>query len=143
MKLTEQTVKEKLSAFSIPQGECDTKAFEAASLLFEQEIKGFQGSRYASLHDALAAISRAISNNQMGILWVDTGPVNPANPNFRALPCYFAFQYNPLQSFAVWQTPGAVFYDEETTKAKIAETIRFTSEHGGIEIHMVPQNEGA
>jgi hypothetical protein len=128
-----------LSAFSIPQGECGTRAFEVASLLFEQEIKRFPGSRYASLPGAVTAISKAVSNEQIAIVWLDTGAADPKNLNFRAIHSFFAFEDSPLQSFAVWQTPGAEFYDEATTKAKIAETIGFTREQGGIEIHIVPQ----
>jgi hypothetical protein len=138
MKLTQETIKEKLSDYSIPHGKCVTKAFEIVGLLFEQKITQVPGSRYATLSDALEVISKAILNKQIGILWIDTGPVDPANLYYRANHCYFVFQDKPLMSFAVWQNPGAEFYDEKATRDKIEETISFTKGLGGIEIHIVP-----
>lgn len=140
MKITRGVIETKLRDFSIPNGECGQKAFEIANTLFDQEITGIVGTRYDSLSAVLAVISKAIKDDKIVIIWLDTGRKDPNNEKYRAIHCFFIFQDNPLQSFTVWPaTSGAKFIDDACTKAMIIETIKFTQELGGVELHVVPQ----
>lgn len=134
MRITRDIIATKLCNFFIPQGQCGQKAFQIASILLNQEIRPFPDTRYDSMNDVLAEISNALTNEKIAIIWLDTGVIDPSNPFYRAFHCYFVFQDNPLQSFAIWDKPGAVFYDDAVTRAKIIETI----DHGGITLHVVP-----
>lgn len=135
MRITRDIIETKLSNFFIPQRQCDQKAFQIASILLDQEIKSFPETRYNSISDVMAEISNALTNERIAIIWLDTGATDPSNPFHRALHCYFVFEDNPLQSFAIWETPGAVFYDDAYTKNKIVETINLFKDVG---LHVVP-----
>jgi hypothetical protein len=137
MKITRDIIEMKLASFSIPQGQCDTKAFEIVGVLFNQDIKPFTAARYSSLSDTLLEISNALTKKKIVILWFDTGPIVPSNQKNRALHCYFVFQDNPLKSFTIWSTPGIEFREDAFTKDKIIETITL---FGVIKLHVVPYN---
>ena len=138
VRVTRDIIETKLWIFSIPQGQCGPEAFQIAGILFNQEINPFPGTRYGSLSDALVEISKILTSEKIAILWLDTGAIDSSNPPCRAIHCYFVFQDNPLQSFAIWDTPGAVFYDEADTRAKMIEAINLFKNDGGIELHVVP-----
>ena len=120
----------------IGQGECGAKAYEIASILFDQDIGKFPEERYKSLDDVLLEISNALMNEKIVIIWLDTGP-RILNPSYRAIHCYFVFEDQPLQSFAIWDSPGPQFYNDTYTKAKISKTIKLFPDIG-IGLHIVP-----
>jgi hypothetical protein len=138
VRITRDIIATKLRSFFIPQGECGQKAFEIAGILLNQEINPFPDTRYDSMTDALAEVANAVTHEKIAIMWLDTGAIDSSNPSYRAIHCYFVFQDNPLQSFAIWDTPGAVFYDEACTRAKIIESIALFKKDGGIALHVVP-----
>ena len=139
MKITEQIIRSELKNFCIPQGECGRKAFEIASILFNKKIGVFDPKRCKSLDDVLLEISNALINEKIVIIWLDTGPKNPQNFNYRALHCYFVFEDSPLRSFSIWNTPGPEFYDCAYTRTKIDETIKLFLDDG-IGLHVVPRS---
>jgi len=138
VKITQQSITSKLKNFYIPPGQCGGRAFEIASTLFNQDIRSFSEKRCNSLDDVLLEISNALMSEKIVILWLDTGAIDPKNPNYRGVHCYFVFEDKPLQSFAIWDAPGAKFYDDTYTKTKIVETIKLFINDGGIGLHVVP-----
>jgi hypothetical protein len=135
MKLTQELITSKLSDLVIPQGECGLKAFEIAGILFDEPVNPFSGHTVSSVTDALVSISDAVANDRITIVWLDTGPMSPNNPNYRALHCYFVFDNDPLQCFSIWNSRGPVFYDGPHLTGKLVETIRL---FGSVELHAVP-----
>ena len=138
MKVTKETITSKLSDFVIPQGTCGKNAFRIAEILFGQQIKPFGEERYNSVGAALDRISAAIANEQIAIIWFDTGRVKPGNETYRALHCYFVFETNPLEAFTVWDTPGAKFCDELAVREKIDEAVNLFRNDGGVALQVVP-----
>ncbi|MGH9872857.1 MAG: hypothetical protein ACRD9S_10375 [Pyrinomonadaceae bacterium] len=143
MKLTQADIVTKLAAFRIPQDECSFRAFEIASILCDETVDWFPGKRYGSPTDALAEISRVLANGKMVIAWLDTGSMEPNNPTYRAIHCYFVFGDHPLRCFSVWENPGPTFYDDTFLRQKIAEAANFFQDKGGVELHVVPADNDA
>jgi len=137
MKLTKEIITSKLRNFCIPQTQCAEKAYEIASILFDQDIREFTPKRYYTLGDVLCEISNALRNEKIVIAWLHTGLVDPNNPTWGALHCYFVFEDQPLQSFTIWDSPGPAFYGEADTRNKIIETIGWYPVDG-IGLHVVP-----
>ena len=135
MKITEQIIESKLKNFSIPQGECAKKAFEIASILFDQEVSPFSEIQCHFLYEVLCIISGALAYEKIVIIWLDTGPIDPQNPGNRALHCYFIFEDKPLRAFAIWADSGVEFYDDAFMKENIVNTINLF-DHVGL--HIVP-----
>ena len=138
MKFTQQIITSKLKNFSIPNGQCGDKAFDIATILFNKTVSSSSEKRYNSLNDVLCEISKALKNDKIVIIWLETGPMDLQNPKYLGIHCYFVFDDNPLQSFAIWGTPGAKFYDDAYTGKKIVDTINFFQNEGGVALHVVP-----
>jgi len=88
------------------------------------------------MSSVLAEILNALSNEKIAIIWLDTGAIDPSNPLYRAIHCYFIFQDDPLLSFSIWDKPGAEFYDDVYIMNKIFETIGRV----GIAMHIIPHS---
>jgi hypothetical protein len=85
VKFSKNIIETRLSHFAIPQGQCGESAFRIAEMLLGRAVIRAPGRRYASIADLLVQISAAVANEQLAIVWLDTGPVDPGNPNRRAI----------------------------------------------------------
>ena len=135
MKFTKEIIDQKLSSFIIPQHECATKAWEIVTILFDKTITQFPESRSNSRKELLGIISKALSEYKIVILWLDTGAVSLPNPAYRAIHCIFIYDENPSRAFAIWDTPGVDYGEENRIISQIDSTLYC---FGSIGVHIVP-----